>query len=63
MYLDTHVDEKESWPRLLALTSFPFSCRESNPMLYQAFWALNCRFAPFRSNSVPLVTCGFVFES
>ena len=28
--------------------------------LYQALCRLNCRFVPFRSGSVPLITCGFV---
>ena len=27
-------------------------------MLYQAIWLLNCGFVPFRSDSVPFVTCG-----
>ena len=35
---------------------FWFSCRESNPPLYQAIWLLSCRFVPSRSSSVPLVT-------
>lgn len=32
---------------------FLWSCRESNPILYQAFWALNCRFIPV---SIPFST-------
>jgi hypothetical protein len=40
-----------------------WSCRESNPSLYQAICLLSCRFAPSRSGSVPLVTCGFVLGS
>jgi hypothetical protein len=37
-----------------------WSCRESNLTLYQGFCRLNCCFATFRSDSFPLVTCGFV---
>jgi hypothetical protein len=37
-----------------------WSCRESNPMLYQGLCPLISGFVPFRSFSVPLVTCGFV---
>ena len=37
------------------------SCRESNPQLYQAKCLLPWRFVTSRSNSVPLVTCGFAF--
>jgi hypothetical protein len=40
-----------------------WSCRESNPTLYQAKCLLPWRFVTSRSNSVPLVTCGFVFGS
>ena len=36
-----------------------WSCRESNPTLYQGFCLLSCRFVTSRSGSVPLVTCGF----
>lgn len=32
-------------------------------MLYQGFWLLNCRLVPFRSDSVPLIACGFVHEN
>src|ERR1700722_116787 len=39
----------------MGLTSFPlWSCRESNPPLYQGFCFLSCRFAPIRSSSVQL---------
>jgi hypothetical protein len=40
-----------------------WSCRESNPLLYQAICLLSCMFAPSRSGSVPVVTCGFGFGS
>jgi len=40
-----------------------WSCRESNPTLYQGFCRLNCGFVPSRSGSVPFVTCGFVLGS
>src|SRR5947209_20264412 len=39
-----------------------WSCRELKLMLYQAFWALKCRFVPSRSRSDPLITCGFRSE-
>jgi hypothetical protein len=42
---------------------FQWSCRESNPTLYQAICLLNCWLVTFRSGSVPLVTCGFVLGS
>jgi hypothetical protein len=38
------------------------SCRESNLTVYQGFCHLSCRFIPTRSDSFPLVTCGFVLE-
>ena len=34
-----------------------------NPCLDQAKYSFTCGFVPCRSISVPLVTCGFVFES
>ena len=49
-------------PRALASFS-QWSCRESNPTVYQGFCRLNCCFATFRSRSVPLVTCGFAVGS
>jgi hypothetical protein len=42
---------------------FWWSCRESNPLVYQAICLLSGSFVPFRSGSVPLVTCGFVLGS
>ena len=36
-----------------------WSCRESNPLLYQGFCPLTCRFVTSRSRSVPLVNCGY----
>jgi hypothetical protein len=55
------VHDKESWPGPVALTSFPmWSCRETNPSLYQAKCIPTCRFVTSRSSSVPFVTCGFV---
>jgi hypothetical protein len=39
---------------------FWWSCRESNLTLYQGFYRLNCRFAPSRSDSFLLDTCGSI---
>jgi hypothetical protein len=54
------VDAQENWPELAALTSFlRWSCRESNPLLYQGFWRLNrdsLRLVPVRSRSLPAVS-------
>jgi hypothetical protein len=41
----------------------PAADQESKPILYQAFWVMNSNVVPLRSRSVPLVTCGFRFES
>lgn len=34
-----------------------------DPTLYLGFCLLNCGFVAYRSGSVPLVTCAYVFES
>lgn len=44
-------------------STFTVELPGSSPLLYQGFWPMNCRFVPFRSRSVPLVTCGFVNAS
>ena len=46
-------DAKTNWQNLWLWPHSLWSCRESNPMPYQAICRLNCRFVPFRSGLVP----------
>jgi hypothetical protein len=48
--------------RISDLGPFLWSCRESNPLVYQGFCLLSGSFIPPRSDSFPLVTCGFLLE-